>query len=192
MTRGLSTGFKNTVEGQHLDWFWLAELQLQSGTLRMCGLDFDVEWAGETWTGARGLGQIAPVEESPGEVTGLTLTLAGVTSAHIATVLAEPVQGRTAIIRIAVLDKSTEPPTLAVDGNVWQGLLDVQRFSEAQGTVTVTAESRLIEWDRPRLTRYTSEDHNREQPGDGFFKLLPQMEQKTIVLFSKEALARRV
>jgi len=190
VTRSLTAGFRATVEGAHLDWFWLVELQLQSGTVRLSGLDFDVTWGGHVWTGARGVAQIAPIEETPGQVSGLTLSLSGVTEAHIATVLLEPVQGRPVIIRLAVLDKSTEPPTLAVDGNVWQGLLDVQRFQESSGTVTVTAENRLIEWDRPRLTRYTHEDHTRQFPGDNFFRLLPQMEQKTIVLFSREALAR--
>ncbi|MBA4282333.1 hypothetical protein [Ralstonia sp.] len=190
MSRGLPAPFAATVQSPHVDWFWLVEMQLQSGTLRLCGLDFDVQWSGHTWTAMHGLGQIAPIEEVPGQVTGITFTLAGVTTAHIAVVLAEPVQGRPAIIRLAVLDRSTEPPAVAVDGGVWQGLLDVQRYSEADATVTVTAENRLIEWDRPRLTRYSHEDQIRRFPGDGFFKLQAQMEQKTIILFSKAALER--
>ncbi len=192
MTRTLSSAFKSTVTGPHYDWFFLVEMQLLGGTLRLASLDFDLQWNGQTWTGLRGLGTIAPIEESPGEVTGLSFQLSGVTEAHIASMLGEPIQGRTAIVRIAVLDKSTSPPTVAVDSNVWQGLLDVQRFSEGSATVTVTAENRLVEWDRPRLLRYTDEDHKRAYPNDNFFKLVPQMEQRQIILFSKEALARRV
>lgn len=192
MTRqALPVAFLDVVESPHFDWFWLAEFQLLSGTLRLCGLDFDVEWGGQTWTGARGLGSVAAVEESPGQVTGLKLTLAGVTEAHISTVLSEPIQGRPVIIRIAVLDTSTEPPALAVDPNVWQGLLDVQTYNETSATVSVSAENRLIEWDRPRLLRYTDEDHRRDWPSDRFFKFVPQMAERQITIFSKEALARR-
>ena len=183
--------FKTVVAGAHYDWFYLVEMQLASGTSRLASLDFDVEWNGHTWTGMRGLGSIQAIEETPGEVTGLQLTLAGVKEAHIATVLSEPVQGRTVIIRIAVLDKSSNPPTLAVDANVWQGLLDAQRFNEATGTVSATAENRLVEWDRPRLQRFTDEDHQRAYPGDKFFRFVPQMAERQIVIFSKEALARR-
>jgi hypothetical protein len=81
---------------------------------------------------------------------------------------------------------------MAVDPNVWQGLLDVQRFSESSATVSTTAENRLIEWDRPRLLRFSDEDHRRLYPTDGFFKLAASMAEREIVVFSKEALARRV
>lgn len=188
----LPLAFADAVQREHITWFWLAELQLLSGTVRLAGLDFDVEWGGETWIGARGLGSIAPIEETPNVVTGLQLTLAGVTEAHIATVLAEPIQGQPVIIRLAVLDPTTEPPGLAVDPNVWQGLLDVQRFNEAAATITVTAENRLVEWDRPRLLRYSDADQRRVWPSDGFFKLAASMAEREIVIFSKEALARRV
>lgn len=188
----LPAAFASVVQGEHVTWFWLAELQLASGTLRLAGLDFDVEWDGHTWTGARGLGQIAPIEETPNAITGLQLTLAGVTEAHIAGLLGENIQGRTVIIRIAVLDAATEPPTLAVDPNVWQGLLDVQRFNESAATITATAEHRLVEWDRPRLLRFSDEDHRRLWPNDRFFKLAAAMAEREIVVFSKEALARRV
>lgn len=188
----LPTAFADAVQREHITWFWLAELQLLSGTVRLAGLDFDVEWNGQSWLGARGLGSIAPIEETPNAITGLQLTLAGVTEAHIATLLSENIQGRPVIIRLAVLDTSTEPPSLAVDPNVWQGLLDVQRFVEARGTITATAENRLVEWDRPRLLRYSDEDHRRLWPEDRFFRLAAAMAERDIVVFSKEALARRV
>ena len=50
----LPAAFATVVQGEHVTWCWLAELQLGSGTLRLAGLDFDVEWGGNTWTGARG------------------------------------------------------------------------------------------------------------------------------------------
>lgn len=188
----LPAGFNTVVGGPHFDWFALIELQLASATLRLCSLDFNVEWDGHSWLGLRGAGSIEPIEETPGDVTGMLFTLRGVQESEIAAVLAEPVQGRTAIIRFAVLDKSTEPPSLVVDPNVWQGLLDVQRFKEAGGIVSVSAENRLVEWDRPRLLRFTHEDHQRLHPGDNFFKFVPQMVERSIIIFSKEALARRV
>lgn len=188
----LSSDFKDVVESAHFDWFWLAEMQLASGVLRLSALGYDIEWNGHTWTGTRGLGGIGPVEEAPSQVSGLRFSLAGVTESHIAGMLAESIQGRPVILRIAVLNRATEPPTLAVDNNVWQGLLDVQRYNETDAAISVTAENRLIEWDRPSLIRFSDEDQVRLFPNDRFFKLAAQMAERDIVIFSKELLARRV
>ncbi len=188
----LTSDFKDVVQSGHVDWFWLAEMQLASGVLRLSALGYDIEWDGHTWTGVRGLGGIGPVEEAPTQVSGLRFSLAGVTESHIAGLLAESIQGRPVILRIVVLNRATEPPTMAVDNNVWQGLLDVQRYNESDAVISVTAENRLIEWDRPNLIRFSDEDQVRLHPGDRFFKLAAQMAERDIVIFSKALLASRL
>ena len=87
---------------------------------------------------------------------------------------------------MAVLNESTEPPIVAKDPNVWQGLLDTQNFNESQATVIVTAENRLIEWDKPRLIRFSDQDLRRNRPNDNFFKYADTMASKDIVVFSKD------
>ena len=181
----ISTSFVNSISGEFVSWFWLAKLELTSGNLFLTSLDFDITIGADTYTGTRGLGTIAPIEESSDGVNGLTLTLAGITQAHIAGVLSENIQGKKITIQMAVLNQSTEPPTIAIDSNVWQGLLDSQSFNEAQGIVSVTAENRLIEWDKPRLLRFSDQDLKRVRPDDNFFKYADTMANKEIIVFSK-------
>lgn len=181
----LATTFINAMASGHVSWFWFVKMELSSGNLFLTSLDFDVVIAGNTYTGMRGLGAIGPIEESDNGATGITLTMAGVTEAHIAELLTENIQGKKITVQMGVLNTSTEPPLLAVDDNVWQGLLDTQNYNEGQSTIVVTAENRLIEWDRPRLLRFSDQDLKRTRPNDNFFKYADTMANKEIVVFSK-------
>lgn len=181
----LTTTFLNAMSGGHVSWFWLVKMELTSGNLFLTSLDFDVVISGDTYTGMRGLGNISQIEESDNGATGISLSLAGVTESHIAEVLNENIQGRKVTIKMGVLNTSTEPPLLAIDDNVWQGFLDTQNYNEGQSTIVVTAENRLIEWDKPRLLRFSNQDLKRVRPDDNFFKYADTMANKEIIVFSK-------
>jgi len=182
----LTTTFLDAMASGHVSWFWLVKMELASGNLFLTSLDFDIVIAGNTYTGMRGLGAIAPIEESDNGATGITLTLAGVTEAHIAGILLENIQGKKITVQLAVLNTATEPPVVAIDESAWQGLLDSQSYNESQSTIIVTAENRLIEWDRPRLLRFSDQDLKRTRPTDNFFKYADTMANKEIIVFSKE------
>jgi len=181
----LTTTFLNAMSGGHVSWFWLVKMELTSGNLFLTSLDFDVVISGDTYTGMRGLGNISQIEESDNGATGISLSLAGVTESHIAEVLNENIQGRKVTVKMGVLNTSTEPPLLAIDDNVWQGFLDTQNYNEGQSTIVVTAENRLIEWDKPRLLRFSNQDLKRVRPDDNFFKYADTMANKEIIVFSK-------
>lgn len=181
----LTTQFINAVTGEHVSWFWLVKMELTSTTLYLTSLDFDIVISSITWVGTRGLGGIGPIEESDNGVSGITLTLAGITQEHIAGLLSEDIQGKKITVQMAVLNQSTEPPTVAIDPAVWQGLLDNQSFIDSQGQMIVTAENRLIEWDKARLLRFSDQDLKRTRPTDNFFKYADTMANKEIIVFSK-------
>ena len=48
-------------------------------------------------------------------------------------------------------------------------------------TVNITAESRLIDWARPRIRRYTNADQNERFPGDKGFEFVSDTTDKEIV-----------
>lgn len=181
----LTTQFIDAVTGEHVSWFWLVKMELTSATLYLTSLDFDIVISSITWVGTRGLGGIGPIEESDNGVSGVTLTLAGITQEHIAGLLSEDIQGKKITIQMAVLNSATEPPTVAIDPAVWQGLLDNQSFIDSQGQMIVTAENRLIEWDKARLLRFSDQDLKRTRPTDNFFKYADTMANKEIIVFSK-------
>ena len=170
--------------------FWLVELYFDSATGYYTNLPFESGFLynGNTYIPDRGLGSVSNLSESEGQAGGMVLTLAGVTEAHIAGLLTEPVQGRKAIVRMAILDNSVQPPVARVDDVIYSGLMDVQIFDEQQASISVTLESRFIEWDKPNLFRFTDEDQRQRYVGDGFLKHIASMESKQIIVFSKEAL----
>jgi len=56
--------------------------------------------------------------------------------------------------------------------------LDIEMGSTA--TLTLTVQSRLSDWERPRLLRYTNEQQQADWPGDKGFEFIAQMAEKTI------------
>jgi len=56
--------------------------------------------------------------------------------------------------------------------------MDVELGTTA--SITVAAESRLADWDRPRVRRYNAADQNISYPSDKGFEFVPQMVEKSI------------
>lgn len=48
-------------------------------------------------------------------------------------------------------------------------------------TITLSAESRMVTWDRPRTRRYNNEDQQSRYPGDRGFEYVAQMVEKSLI-----------
>ena len=48
-------------------------------------------------------------------------------------------------------------------------------------TITVTAESRMVSWDKARVRRYNNEDQQNRYPGDRGFEFVSQMVEKNLL-----------
>ena len=186
---GLTAGVIAAVAQDHVNWFPLVKMEFDSAAIYVAGTDFDVDYGGQTWLAARGLGSIDPIVESGDEIAGLKFTLAGVSTASIAEAQTEKYQGRPVTVLWCCVDSSG---TLNVDPAAWQGRMDVPTIERSQGTCTIsiTAEHRMVDWQRPRKLLFNHADQQRIAPGDNFFLGLEAMAEKNIVLFSKEALKR--
>jgi hypothetical protein len=51
----------------------------------------------------------------------------------------------------------------------------------ATGKLSVIIQSRLADWERPRLSRYTNEEQQALYSGDKGLEFVPQMVEKTII-----------
>jgi hypothetical protein len=178
-------GLVTAAGASHVKWFPLVKMELDTGTLYLSGTDFPVDYAGQTWLATRGLGTIDPITESADEITGLKFTLSGVPAGVVAEALQLDYQGRRVTVMFAVLDASG---ILQVDPSAWQGKLDVPEISRAVGTrsITITAEHQMADWGRPRKLLFNHADQQRVDPGDNFFLGVETMQERQIVLFSKE------
>jgi hypothetical protein len=155
------------------------QLDFDSGTVRVTNLAFDIVWNGNTWLGAAYVGSIdAIVENETIQANGLSFTLSGIPSALIATALGEQYQGRKAQVWLGAISAAAlvADPVL-----VFSGRMDVMNISlGSTATIKVNAESRLADFERPRIRRYNDADQRALYPSDPSFQYVPQMINKSL------------
>lgn len=168
------------VTAGHVPYLFFVELDF-STPVRFCTAGYDVDWNGATWTGAGVLGSIEPIQEQAGtEAIGVRLTLSGVPSDLIAITLAEQYQGRSCQIWFAPLREDLRlavPPVRLFAGRM--DTMDTEVGDTA--TISVSAESRMVSWDKPRVRRYNNEDQQSRYPGDRGLEYVAQMVEKQLL-----------
>ena len=97
--------------------------------------------------------------------------------------LTENYQGRPVTVWLVQIDHVTGD--VITDGFVrFKGNLDTMEDSELPGAaiIKLTAESRLIDLERPRLSTYTPEDQKARHAGDTFFDDVAALQNRLIKL----------
>lgn len=182
MSRTLTTAADNALSDAHVPLLCLIELAFASGTVRVCNAGYNFSWNGHTWLGAGRVLGISPVEEGADlQAYGVSMRLSGVPADMVAIALAEHYQGRTAKIWAAPL---TSNYTLISDPVlVFNGRMDVMPIKMEGGSATIdlSVESRLIDWERPRVRRYNDADQQAVYPGDLGLQYVEQMVSKDLV-----------
>lgn len=175
----LDSNLLAALEAANVTMFVLVELNFDSGRVYLCDLAFNVPWNGNTYLAAQGIGTIEPITETDTEARGIVMTLSAVNQAAIAQALTEDIQGREALIRLAVVDGTT----LRVDPNVWQGVMDVMTIegNGQQPVIRVTAEHQMIAWQQPSGSLFSDAEQQLRNPGDRFFEYAAQVAEATIV-----------
>lgn len=176
MSRNVSSAVDAALSGKHTTALLFIELDFDSGTLYLNNSGLDYTWNGQTWLGAGRVGSINPIEEGAAlQVYSLTMTLSGIPNDLITIALTESYQGRAAKIWLAVLDDNHNviDTCLAYAGRMDVMLIEMDQTS----TITLTIESRLADWDRARILRYTDGDQRALYPGDTGLLYVAQMVQ---------------
>jgi len=179
---GLSTEFLAAIDQPHVTFLLLLELYLDGGTQYLASTPHDVDWDGQTYVAAQGIGTIEPTVETDTEARGLTFTLSAVGSANLAGAF-EEIQGRKVILRLGIVDHSTDPPVLRVDPNVWSGALDVTTVDDTPGApvIRVTAEHSMLAWQQPPGQLFSHQDQQDIDATDLFFEHAAALSEATIV-----------
>ena len=169
------------LQSDNVPMLVLVELQFDSGTVRVCNAGYNFEWDGYVWTGLGVLGGISAVSEGQDlQMYGITLTLTGVPPEYIAVALGSGYQGNPATIWLAPL--SAEYALLSDPVIVFRGRMDTMPVEiGSTATIQLSVESRLVDWERPRMRRYNHADQISEHPDDLFFEFVPQMAEKELV-----------
>jgi hypothetical protein len=174
------------LQAVQVQMFVLVELDFDSGRVYLSDLPvgIDVEWSGNTYLGAQAIGTIEPITETDTEAKGIAFTLSAVNQAAVAGALTEEVQGREALLRLAIVDGTT----LRVDPNVWSGVLDVMTIEDdgQKPVIRVTAEHMMIAWQQPSGALFSDAEQKARHPGDKFFEFVAQVTEATIVWPGRE------
>jgi hypothetical protein len=179
-TRDLTAEVQTALAGTNLIGMFLVELRFGSGTVYVNNLHFDKDYGGHTWLGRGRVGSISAIEEGEDlQAFGVQLTLSGIDPALVSIALNEDYQGRTALISLAFLDSDHNIVHDPVQ--VCRGRMDTMPIEAGQtANITLNVEGRLVDFERPRVRRYNSEDQKILHPTDEFFQYVPQMVSKEL------------
>jgi len=178
MSRGLTSGQITAVTAENVRRVYALAMEFDSGTSRIVTAPHDIVIDGNTFTGGL-LAEMSSAEESA-ELSASTLTgvLSGIPTDAIAIALDEPYQGRRATFWLVPMDDnwaSTDPIV------VFQGRMDQMEIELGDtARVTLTMSNRLVDWERPRIIRYSHEEQLQRHPGDVGLQYAAAMETKEV------------
>lgn len=181
MSRDLTSGLETATLNPVVRPILLVELDFPSGFVRVWSGYGELSWDGKTWQGVGTLGGVSAVEETDAmKATGVTFRLSGVPLEYVAIALGEHYQGRPAKLWFATLGDNgtiTADPFL-----LFSGRMDVFEDEDSGETATLylSAESRLIDLERPRERRFTDQDQKSLYPSDKGLEFVAGLQDKKI------------
>jgi hypothetical protein len=167
MSRDLDTTTDNAAQASHVVPYTLVELDYESGAVRIASTPFDITYDGDTYLGVGRLGSISAIQEGIEQKSyGVSMELSGIPTSYFAEMVQERCQDRACRIWYGFLDATSHRPT-GTPNLGFGGRMDVLAIQLGNTiTATLTAESRLVDWERAINRRFTDQDQQRAFPGD--------------------------
>ena len=179
MTRGLGDNIETAIGQTVVQPFFTVDLLFDSpNDLYFWSGIGDLSLDSNTYTGAGDLLAVSELRESSDIAAyGATLTLSGIPTSLINLALAEPYQGRKAIVKFGVI---TDSGTYA--SVVFTGLMDQMTINMGpqDSTITLAVESRLVDLNRARTRRYTEADQKSEFASDEAFDFVTRLQGESL------------
>lgn len=181
MSRELTSGVVSEITSPDLAPFLLFEGVFASGTLRVWSGIGDLSWNSYTWSGVGSLASISSITEAAEtSAQGITVSLSGIPSSLVSLFLGDVRQGSVGKVYLGFMNSSNQ----VIDSPfmLFEGRLDVPSMEESgdSAIISISYESRLIDLERPRESRYTNEDQQREFAGDLGFEFVPSLQDVVI------------
>lgn len=183
MARDLTSAMESAVLADVVRPILIAEIQTASGYVRVWNGIGDLSWNSQTWQGVGTFGGISPVQETTDlQATGVNFQLSGIPSSLISAALADIRWGKSAKLWLGALNISTGA-IIADPNQIFSGLTDVAAIEEGpdSSVITISAENRLIDLDRPRVRRYTNEDQQLNDATDRGFEYVPYFQEAEVL-----------
>jgi|TARA_B100000513_G_scaffold133250_1_gene59780 hemolysin activation/secretion protein len=178
-TRDLTTSLTNALDDAVIEPFFAVDLLFDNSTQYIWTGVGTVTINTKNYTGLGELLEISMTQETADlSATGASLTISGIPSTtNLALALTEPYQGRRASIFFGLMSTQTTYT------EVFSGYMDQMNIQEGAetSTIEITLENKLIDLERPRVARYTSQSQQQRFAGDEGFNFVEGLQDKEIV-----------
>lgn len=182
--RGLTASMETEVGKSVVEPFFMAELLFPSDPVRAWSGLGDLTWDSKTWLGTGELGKVSPIRETAGlQARGLQFVINSVPSAYISVAQNQDYQNKLATLYVGFFDDDgtiVPDPVVLFRGRMDQLIIAEVGGPEGYSRITVSAESRLIDLDRPRELLYDHEHQQALFPGDDGFEYVASLQEKEI------------
>jgi len=186
MSRTLTTAMSNALVADVVRPFYLVSMNFDSGETTSnlhiwTGLG-DLTFESVSYTGLGDLLSISPVEETSDiSAKGISVSLTGIKDQFLDVALTHEYQGRPITVRLGAFDDTGS--LIADPAIIFSGFMDTMIIAESgeYSTITVSAENKLIAFERTRVRRYTAEDQKIDYPTDKGFEFVTSIVEKEIL-----------
>jgi len=181
MSRSLTSGMVSAVTADLVRPILLVQCAFDSGNLNLWNGIGDLTVDSVDYVGAGTLLSVGEISEtSELAANGMNLALSGVTEPLISKARDEDYQGRELKVLMGAMDDSNS--VIADPVVIFSGFMDTMVINDGAETATiqVTVENRLIEFERNRVRRYTSEDQKIDYPNDKGLEFVAEIAEKEI------------
>ena len=183
MTRTIAASIISKLSNDTVYPFYAVDLNFDSTPIyAWTGLG-EITLNSNTYTGTGQLLQISEVQETQDiAARGMTLTLSGIPSGLLGLALTEPYQGRTCKVYLGFMTSWENPDSSPDTMEIFSGYMDQMTIDEGPETSTIglSVESRLIDLERPRNRRYTSQNQKIRFANDPSFDFVESMQDQKL------------
>tara|TARA_R110000796_G_scaffold248977_1_gene376306 strand:+ start:469 stop:1089 length:621 start_codon:yes stop_codon:yes gene_type:complete len=182
MSRTLSTEMQEVAVAELVRPVYLVKMEFDAGDFCLWSGLGNLVYGGDTYVGTGDLMGISSVQESE-ELTanGINFTVSGVTQFLVEKARDEPYQGRNITLYLGAFDENADIISSPVI--LFRGFMDVMNISDSgeTSTITISAENKLIAFDRASVRRFTAEDQKIDYPSDKGFEFVSRISQQEII-----------
>ena len=179
---GIDSSITSYLEADHQVLFLAVKAEFDTDTVRVWSGDYDLVIDGGTYTGVGTLLSISNIEDTLElKSSGLSVALAGMDTTVLDLALTENYQNRFITVYLGYLSGGTD--TTVGTMTLFKGRMQSMVINDDPNgsTITVDAENRLIDLQRPSNLRYTKESQQFIDSTDTCFNRVQSLQDKEIV-----------
>ena len=180
MVKTLSSNNSAVLNDSVIKPVYFIKFEFPTGTVYLNSSDRNFTISGQEYLGIGLIGSISTIQESSElQANGVKITLSGIPNTYVSIALTSDYQGSPTEITLGFLDSNyvlVDPPF-----TVFVGKVDTMGIALGDtATIELEVENRLIDWERPRISRFTNEEQQNLYSGDKGLEFVDSVAEKEL------------